>query len=121
MSLGSTGVDNGLLTSAVESVEPDIIIPHHAYPELLSAVIKSDNRVFAGIAYSYNSYDVEYAGSVAELKGLGDLIRAIHLLKGQGLHFNASSAGLGDIDGVRSRPTRSVVVIAPTSTASLAI
>ena len=171
VSLGGTGVNKGLLKAAVASVEADTIIAHFAYPELLTAAIKSRKRVFAGLANSYNerglrqflrrkriahilnnkrirmitnhcvpatehlaqigvdrhklvpwdvphrfrpddylpkdlatkgTYDVAFAGSVAELKGVGDLIRAISLLNRQGLHLNASFAGLGDIDGMQA-------------------
>lgn len=171
ISLGGSGVNRGLLKAAVQAVEADTIVAHFAYPELLSAAIKSRKRVFAGLANSYNerglkqflrrkriarllnnkrirmitnhcvpatehlarigvarhklipwdvphrfrpddhspknlaakdTYDVAYAGSIAELKGVGDLIRAIALLKGQGLHLNASFAGLGDIDGMQT-------------------
>ena len=45
-----------------------------------------------------DSYEVAYAGSIAELKGVGDLIRAMALLKAEGLHLRASFAGLGDIE-----------------------
>ena len=171
ISLGGTGVDRGMLRAAVGSVEADTIVAHFAYPELLSAAIKSGKRVFAGLANSYNErglkqilrrkriarllnnnairmitnhcvpstehlaeigvarhklvpwdiphrfrpadhspkdlavkdcYEVAYAGSIAELKGVSDLIRAIALLKGQGLSINVSFAGLGDIDEMQA-------------------
>ncbi len=47
-------------------------------------------------------YQVAYAGSIAELKGVGDLIRAIALLKDEGLNLRASFAGLGDIEGMKT-------------------
>ena len=171
ISLGGTGVNRGMLKAAVRSVEADTIVAHFAYPELLSAAVKSGKRVFAGLANSYNErglkqflrrkriawllnnnairmitnhcvpstehlaeigvarhklvpwdvphrfrpadhspkelavkdcYEMAYAGSIAELKGVGDLIRAMALLKGQGLQLNVSFAGLGDIDGMQA-------------------
>ncbi len=50
-------------------------------------------------------YEVAYAGSIAELKGVGDLIRAIAKLKVSGLNLRASFAGLGDIDGMKALAT----------------
>lgn len=46
-------------------------------------------------------YDIAYAGSIAELKGVGDLIRAMAALKDEGLQLRASFAGLGDIRGMQ--------------------
>ncbi len=48
------------------------------------------------------TYKVAYAGSIAELKGVGDLIKAIALLKAKEVHLNASFAGLGDISAMQS-------------------
>ena len=47
-------------------------------------------------------YKVAYAGSIAELKGVGDLIRAIAQLKSGGLNLRASFAGLGDIETMQA-------------------
>jgi Glycosyl transferases group 1 len=47
-------------------------------------------------------FDVAYAGSIAELKGVGDLIKAMALLSEQGLKLRATLAGLGDIEGMQS-------------------
>ena len=171
VSLGAKGDSRGLLRSAVEAVDADTIVAHFAFPELLSASIKSGKRVFAGLANSYNgrglkqflrrkriahllnnkrirmvtnhcfpatehlarigitrrklvpwdiphqfqpfeysrksltkkdSYIVAYAGSIAELKGVGDLIRAVAILKHEGLDVRASLAGLGDIQGMQA-------------------
>lgn len=171
VSLGATGIERGLLSGAVQSVEADTIIAHFAYPELLTAAIKSRKRVFAGLANSYNerglkqflrrkriawllnnkrirvvtnhcvpstlhlaeigvsreklvpwdvphrfnpadqppkelkersSFKIAYAGSIAELKGVGDLIRAMAILKDEGLDLTATFAGLGDIDGMQA-------------------
>ena len=170
ISLGGTGVNRGMLKAAIQTVDADTIVAHFAYPELLSAAIKSGKRVFAGLANSYNErglkqfvrrwriarllnnpgirmitnhcvpatehlarigvarhklipwdvphrfrpieyppkdltskdwYEVAYAGSIAELKGVGDLIRAIAVLKSEGLHLRASFAGLGDIENMQ--------------------
>ena len=49
-----------------------------------------------------DTYEVAYAGSISELKGVGDLIRAIALLRSQGLQLRASFAGLGDIDKMQA-------------------
>lgn len=169
VSLGTTGVNHGVLKAAVESVSADTIVAHFSYPELLIAAIKSGKRVFAGLANSYNQtgikqylrrkriahilnndrirmvtnhcvpatrhladigvareklipwdvphpyqpadyspkqltpkdwFQVAYAGSIAELKGVGDLIRAMAFLKNDGLNVRASFAGLGDIEGM---------------------
>lgn len=171
ISLGAASDAKGLLSSAVATVAADTIVAHFAYPELISAAIKSRKRVFVGLANSYNerglkqflrrkriawllnskrilmitnhcvpatehlarigvarhklvpwdvphcfrpvdylpkdltvkaSYKVAYAGSIAELKGVGDLIRAIAILKHEGLDVRASLAGLGDIQGMQA-------------------
>lgn len=47
------------------------------------------------------TYEVAYAGSIAELKGVGDLIRAIAVLKAGGLDLRASFAGLGEIENMQ--------------------
>jgi glycosyltransferase involved in cell wall biosynthesis len=167
VSLGGGGVNRGLLKAAVQTADADTIVAHFAYPELITAAIKSGKRVFVGMANSYNergikqylrrkriarllnnkcvrmitnhcapaiehlaeigvhrhkliawdiphhfrpadnppkdligksSYEVAYAGSIAELKGVGDLIRGLAILQASGLHVRASFAGLGDID-----------------------
>ena len=49
-----------------------------------------------------NRYQVAYAGSIAELKGVGDLIRAMALLDRQGLTLTASFAGLGEIEAMQA-------------------
>lgn len=171
VSLGADGESRGLLKAAVEKVDADTIVAHFAFPELITAAIKSGKRVFAGLANSYNQrgpkqfirrvriarllndkrirmvtnhcipstehlarigvdrdklvpwdvphrfnpadhspkdlvakemYELAYAGSIAELKGVGDLLRAIAALKGQGLQLHASLAGLGAIDEMQA-------------------
>lgn len=47
-------------------------------------------------------YQVAYAGSIAELKGVGDLIRAMAMLDRQGLTLTASFAGLGEIGAMQA-------------------
>jgi len=47
-------------------------------------------------------YDIAYAGSIAELKGVGDLIRAMAVLRDAGVQLRASFAGLGDIQGMQA-------------------
>lgn len=49
-----------------------------------------------------DTYGIGYAGSITELKGVGDLIRATALLKNQGLHVHSSLAGLGDIEAMQA-------------------
>lgn len=169
ISLGAKGNERGILRRAVEEDNSDSIIAHFAYPELISAVIKSKKRAYAGLANSYNRhgikqfigklriarllnhrritivsnhctpatehlstmgvrrdklvpwdvphrynpedytpkslenkdiYSIAYAGSVAELKGVSDLIKAIALLKDHGLQIRVSLAGSGDVDGM---------------------
>lgn len=46
---------------------------------------------------SKDIYEISYAGSITERKGVGDLIRAIAALDATGLKLRASFAGLGDI------------------------
>ncbi|WP_373486780.1 glycosyltransferase family 4 protein [Blastomonas sp.] len=47
-------------------------------------------------------FQIAYAGSIAERKGVGDLIRAIAYLKDDGLSVRASFAGLGDIESMKA-------------------
>ena len=47
-------------------------------------------------------YQVAFAGSIAELKGVGDLIRAMALLDRQGVTLAASFAGLGEIEAMQA-------------------
>jgi glycosyltransferase involved in cell wall biosynthesis len=45
-------------------------------------------------------FEAVYAGSIIETKGIPDLIRAIALLREQGIEVHCSLAGLGDIDAM---------------------
>lgn len=47
-------------------------------------------------------YDIAYAGSITELKGVGDLIRAMAALRDAGIQLRASFAGLGHIEGMKA-------------------
>lgn len=62
-------------------------IPHRFHPSGFESKILKNKA----------EYSIAYAGSIAELKGVGDLIRAVALLKSQGIGVKASFAGLGDI------------------------
>jgi glycosyltransferase involved in cell wall biosynthesis len=48
------------------------------------------------------SFEAVYVGSIIEGKGVGDLIRAIALLRQQGIEVHCSLAGLGDIDAMQA-------------------
>jgi glycosyltransferase involved in cell wall biosynthesis len=45
-------------------------------------------------------YKAAYAGTINEEKGVGDLIRAVAALRGDGLELQCSLAGGGDVDGM---------------------
>jgi glycosyltransferase involved in cell wall biosynthesis len=47
-------------------------------------------------------FEVVYVGSIIEDKGVGELIRAIALLREQDLEVHCSLAGLGDIDAMQA-------------------
>jgi glycosyltransferase involved in cell wall biosynthesis len=51
---------------------------------------------------SRQRFEAIYVGSIVEDKGVTDLIRAIALLRKQGIEMHCSLAGLGDIDTMRS-------------------
>ena len=47
-------------------------------------------------------FEAVYAGSIIEGKGITDLIRALSLLRKEGLEVHCSLAGLGDIDAMQA-------------------
>ena len=51
-------------------------------------------------------FEVVYAGSITEDKGIADLIRAIALLRGRGIEVHCSLAGLGEIDAMQALGAR---------------
>lgn len=169
VSLGAKGNERGILKRAIKDDKSDNIIAHFAYPELITAAIKSKKPVYAGLANSYNQlgpkqfirklriarllshpritivsnhctpatshladigvkhdklvawdvphryspkeysvkplfskemYEIAYAGSITELKGVGDLVKATAQLKDRGIQVRLSLAGSGDVEGM---------------------
>lgn len=49
-----------------------------------------------------DQYSMMYVGSIQEDKGVGDIIRAIALLRTRGLNLGCTFAGLGDLDGMQT-------------------
>lgn len=47
-------------------------------------------------------YEAAYVGAIIEDKGVGDLIRAVALLRKQNIELHCSLAGLGDIDSMEA-------------------
>jgi glycosyltransferase involved in cell wall biosynthesis len=47
-------------------------------------------------------YEAFYAGSISELKGIADLIRAVALLRGQGVEVHCSIAGKGEVTAMKA-------------------
>jgi glycosyltransferase involved in cell wall biosynthesis len=51
-------------------------------------------------------FEIVYVGSITEAKGVSDLIRAIAILRENGIEVHCSLAGLGDIETMRSLSTK---------------
>jgi glycosyltransferase involved in cell wall biosynthesis len=47
-------------------------------------------------------FEVVYAGSITEAKGVAELVRAVALLREQGIEMHCSLAGLGEVDAMRA-------------------
>ena len=47
-------------------------------------------------------FEAVYVGSIVEDKGVSDLVRAVALLRNQGIEVHCSLAGLGDIDAMQA-------------------
>jgi glycosyltransferase involved in cell wall biosynthesis len=55
---------------------------------------------------AHRPFEVVYVGSITEGKGITDLIRAVAMLRKQGIEVHCSLAGLGDIESMRALGTK---------------